>query len=189
MLLSSLPLAACLSAALHASARMASHSGRDGSPDAAAKRYVVLDTTSDSPSWTAVLMAMEATADPTNDFTLLGILATESPELDSFNHLMQTAGLSECVTVISSNEQDLYPVDGYTMQDAPKTVRQLVQWVDAYPDQITVYASSSLATLAFATAVDPDLASEIKELVIVAKLVSATDVSIAHTIADLKSHT
>lgn len=133
------------------------------------KRYVVLDTTSDSPSWTAVLMAMEASADPSNDFTFLGVLATESPELDTFNVLMDSTGMSDCLTLLSSDEMELYPVDGYELESAPATVKQLVEWVNAYPGQVTIYASSSLATLAYAEAIDPSLASKIAELVVVAK--------------------
>lgn len=114
-------------------------------------------------------MAMEASADPTNDFTLLGFLATESEQLDTFNELMESTGMSDCLTLVSSEESELYPVDGYELESAPATVKQLVEWVNAYPHQVTIYASSSLATLVYAEAVDPTLAEKVAELLIVAK--------------------
>lgn len=161
------PLALCLLAAFHAVPAAASSSALK-TETGAAKRYVVLDTTSDSPSWSAVLMAMEASADPSNDFTFLGVLATESPDLETFNMLMELTGMSKCLDLISSEEQDLYPVDGYTIEDAPDTVKQLVEWVNAYPQQVTIYASSSLSTIAYAQAIDPEFGSKVAELVIVA---------------------
>jgi hypothetical protein len=133
------------------------------------QRYIVLDTTSDSPSWTAVLMAMEASSSPSNDFTLLGVLATDSPETETFNQLMESTGMSDCLNITISDEMELYPPDGYTLEDAPDTVKQLLAWVDAYPNQVTIYASSALTTVVYAAAIDPTFASKVAELVIVAK--------------------
>lgn len=113
-------------------------------------------------------MAMEASFDPSSDFSLLGVLATESEDLDSFNKLMDETGMSDCLKIVASKELDLYPPDGYTMDDAPETVRQLIEWVKAYPHQVTIYASASLTTVAYAEAADAAFAGNVKDVLMVA---------------------
>lgn len=128
-------------------------------------RYIILDATHDSPSITALLMALELTSLPNADSVFLGAITTSAPELDQLHHLLRLAGLDACLPpILSADETELYPVYGDVLEKLPDTVQFLLDAVQKYPGQVAIYASGSLAAVAMAEQVDPAFASNVGEV-------------------------
>lgn len=128
-------------------------------------RYIILDATHDSPSITALLMALELTSLPNADAVFLGAITTSAPELDQLQHLLRLAGLEACLPpILSVDETELYPVYGDVLEKLPETVQFLLDAVQKHPGQVTIYASGSLAAVSMAEQVDPAFASNVGEV-------------------------
>lgn len=126
-------------------------------------RYVIMDSTHDSPSITALLMALELSSKPDTNVKLLGAITTETPELEQLRQMLELSNLSACLPIISVEENELYPVYGDTVQ-IPDSVQFLIDQVVKYPGQVSIYSSGSLAAIAMAENVDPTFASNVAEV-------------------------
>lgn len=132
--------------------------------------YVILDSTQDSPGITSLLMALEASNDPTSTVKLLGAITTEGDGLEDLRQILRFSGLEEHIKLLSIPELDLYPVDGQ-FPEIPSTVQFLLDSVNEHPGQVTIYSSGSLTQIAMAEAFQPDWAMKVKEVLIVAEWV------------------
>lgn len=114
-------------------------------------------------------MALEASSDPAHNTTFLGAITTKSPEDEYFRQIFEFTELLPCFEFHSTKEVDLYPVDGVlptqaAREEAPDTVRFLLDSVAKYPGKVTIYSSGSLAAVSYAARVDPTFASNVKEV-------------------------
>ena len=132
---------------------------------ALAKRRIIMDSTQDNPSITALLMALELSSSPDSNVEFLGAITTESDGLQQLRQLLDMANLSQCMPpILSVDEIELYPVDGQEFDEWPSTVKFLLDMAEKYPGDITLYSSGSLAAYSMASQVDPTFDSKIAEV-------------------------
>lgn len=130
-----------------------------------AKRRIILDSTQDNPSVTAILIALELSSSPSNDVELLGIITTESGELGSLQQVLAGAGLADCLPpMLAIKETELYPVYGDVLEKLPDTVQFLLDKIQEYPGEVSLYSSGSLAAYAMASQVDPTFDANLGEV-------------------------
>ena len=130
-----------------------------------AKRRIIMDSTQDNPSITALLMALQLCSSPNSDVEFLGAITTDTPELEQLHQLLDMANLSTCMPpILSIEETELYPVYGDVLEKAPETVQFLLDKVNEYPGEVVLYSSGSLAAYSMASQLDEQFDSKLAEV-------------------------